>query len=191
MVIDGQRQVGHRFIVEAIHRVTHETILQITVKSQFLMRFIYHPPISLDVGIGIYLIGTIAVVFIVYRKRRVGWYSQIFQYSPMVTEIIVSSGTYLQIHRFRDILAGNHETGKVILQPFLVHAVTLGGRISHNSCIQTPITVFLLFVLLIITASVCIMEGGSQTQTGCKSVVDGQLRMLLGIIVRLVGIIDG
>ena len=72
----------------------------------------------------------------------------------------------------------------MVIEPFLVHAVTLAA------IRQTPISIFLLLVLLVITASMRIVQGRRQTPLRRKTMVNGQLRMLLRVVIRLVLVID-
>ena len=84
----------------------------------------------------------------------------------MITYIIIRSNPYLRIHRLRDIFGGNNGAGKMVVEPFLVKSITLAA------VAEPPITIFFLFVLLVVAFSVRVMQRSAEAPIRGKAMMD-------------------
>ncbi len=192
MIVGREGQILHVLVVDTIAAIPHVAVLQVAVQTQLLLTTVDDTPVGLGIGIDVYLVGLVAVVLIVNRQgleRRLG---QIFQRSPVMTQVVVAGYAHLEVHRLRHILGIDQKTGIVVLQPFLVHTIALVLGIANQRRVgQSPVAVFLLLILLVVAASVGIMERGGDIPLRREAVQDSQLSVLLRVVVGLVGIIHG
>lgn len=125
MVVHRQRQVFHVFVVNTVTVVAHIAILQVCVERECLLRTVNHPPVHLCVGVGIHLVGVVAVVLVVHGQRTaIDTVLNIVQ-SAVVRPYVVVGSHYLCVERLGHILGRHDRPEEVVVEEFAVHAVRL------------------------------------------------------------------
>ena len=193
MVLLRQVYRRHIFVVDALHLVVQEAVLQVAVDGKAFLPTVDDAPIGLGVAHPVPFAALVAVVLVVDRQSAaIVRVVDIGQSAEVVVHVVIAGDAYLHVCRLGDELRGNDRTVEMVVQ---ILAVESKGFLYFVAVfihvrIKPEVTEFLVLILLVVTASVRIVQRGVQAPVVRKSVRHVQLQVLLGVVVGLVVVID-